>query len=102
MAATVLYCWKELDWGGGRTAHAHSDGFVLHGGSWPPPPRMRRFVNESLLYALVAHRSRASTAKQTDQVPRPWRLRALLIMIRRHCGEALILVASFTGGSILM
>lgn len=26
----------------------------------------------------------------------------LLVMIRRHCGEALILVASFTGGSILM
>ena len=25
-----------------------------------------------------------------------------VIMIRRHCGEALILVASFTGGSILI
>lgn len=27
---------------------------------------------------------------------------ALFVMIRRHCGEAFILVASFTGGSILM
>ena len=26
----------------------------------------------------------------------------LLVMIRRYCGEALIVVASFTGGSILM
>ena len=26
----------------------------------------------------------------------------LLVMIRRHFGDALILVASFTGGSILM
>ena len=26
----------------------------------------------------------------------------LLVMIRRHCGDALVLVASFTGGSILM
>lgn len=26
----------------------------------------------------------------------------LLVMIRHHCGEALIVVASFTGGSILM
>lgn len=25
-----------------------------------------------------------------------------LVMIRRHCGDALVLVASFTGGSILM
>jgi hypothetical protein len=36
---------------GGRTDHAHSDGSVFHGGSWPPPPRMRRLVNKSLLYA---------------------------------------------------
>lgn len=70
MAAAVLYCWKELDWGGGRTDHAHPNGSVFHGGSWPPPPRMRRFVKESLLYALVTHRSRASTAQQTDQVSR--------------------------------
>jgi hypothetical protein len=26
----------------------------------------------------------------------------LLVIIYRHCGEALIFVASFTGGSILM
>ena len=62
--ATGLYCWKKLDWGGGRTCHVHPDGSVLHGGSWPPPPRMRRLVNEPSLYALVIHQSRASTARQ--------------------------------------
>jgi hypothetical protein len=47
----VLYCWKELDWGGGRTCHVHPDGSVSHGGAWPPPPRMRRLVYYLLLYA---------------------------------------------------
>ena len=29
----MLYCWKELDWGGDRTCHVHPDGSVLHGES---------------------------------------------------------------------
>ena len=57
----MLYCWKELDWGGNRTCHVHPDGSVLHGGSWLPPPRMRRLANQFLLYAVVTHWSRART-----------------------------------------
>lgn len=50
----MLYCLKELDWRGDRTCHVHPDGSVLHGGSWLPPPRMRRLVNSLLLYASAA------------------------------------------------
>ena len=70
-------------------------------------------MNESLLYALVTHQSRASTAVSggseqggaNQNNERHFHIlpsKATIRLFRSHCGDALILLASFTGGSILI
>ncbi len=70
-------------------------------------------MNESLLYASGTHagqeRARQAVAdrrgRSNQNNERHFHIlpsKATIRLFRSHCGDALILVASFTGGSILM